>query len=100
MLALRGMVMLWQPLVTSLITQEDLANHTMITSSTTALRDASGRLQGFITRGSSGLTVLDTKGHHTGCIDNDGKTRDVLMNILSFQPRLDLISPARSNTGK
>ena len=69
----------------------------MSTSSTITLRDASGGLQGFVTKGSSGFTVLDTKGHHTGYIDNDGKTRDVRMNILSFQPRLDLISPVRSS---
>lgn len=68
----------------------------MINSSTTALRDAAGRLQGFVTKGSSGLTVIDIRGHHTGYIGTDGKTRDVRMNLLSFESRLDLISPARS----
>lgn len=68
----------------------------MSNSSTTALRDATGRLQGFVTKSSSGLTVIDTKGHHTGYIGLDGKTRDARMNLLSFESRLDLISPARS----
>jgi hypothetical protein len=38
----------------------------MSTSSPIALRDTSGGLQGFVTKGSSGYTVLDTKGHHAG----------------------------------
>ena len=69
----------------------------MSTSSTTALRDASGRLQGFITRGSSGFTVFDTKGHHTGYIDNDGKTRDVPHEhpLVPAAPRSDFTRPIK-----
>jgi hypothetical protein len=72
----------------------------MSKSSTTALRDAAGRLQGFVTKTSSGLMAIDTKGHHTGYIGNDGKTRDARMNLLSFESRLDLISPVRPDNKK
>ena len=72
----------------------------MSTSSTTTLFDARGQVQGFIVKGSSGITAMDTKGHYTGFIDKDGTTRDARMNVVSFQPRFDLILPARSNVRK
>jgi hypothetical protein len=43
--------------------------------------------------GSSGVTVTNVQGQHTGYIDKDGKTRDPRFGLLAFEPRLDLISP-------
>lgn len=58
------------------------------------LRNARGDIQGFVRRSNDGsFTVMDKRGFHTGYICSDGKTRDVKGNILSFDPRLDLISP-------
>lgn len=67
----------------------------MSQSSFKPLRDASGGLQGFLVEGSSGITVTDVQGRHTGYIDRDGKTRDFRYGIVAFEPRLDLISPAK-----
>jgi len=57
------------------------------------LRDARGNIQGFIRTSRDGSVVVsDSRGHHTGYIWG-GKTRDLKMNILAHEPRLDLISP-------
>lgn len=69
------------------------AFYPMSQSSYKPLRDASGHLQGFLVQGSSGVTVTNVQGQHTGYIDKDGKTRDQRYGFLAFEPRFDLVSP-------